>query len=185
MVNIVRGDIARGIAEQNGDGQFREAKIAGDRADRTGGARAADPARRDWRADLGGARCRLSLFGHAAAGEHPKLVAGMVNWADDHSIDIEQLAGAPKEAVEIWSMTAKNFRGHTVAGDSQRENTVRILQRFGDGRRHSVAVMASSLNLKEKFLAGILDMMFRSDFKNTISREPDGRSWKYTMRRPT
>jgi len=116
---------------------------------------------------------------------HPKLVAGMVNWADDHSIDIEQLAGAPKEAVEIWSMTAKNFRGHTVAGDSQRENTVRILQRFGDGRRHSVAVMASSLNLKEKSLAGILDMMFRSDFKNTISREPDGRSWKYSMRRPT
>jgi hypothetical protein len=60
MVNIVRGDIARGMAEQNGDGQFREANIAGDRADRTGGARAADPARRDWRADLGGARRRLS-----------------------------------------------------------------------------------------------------------------------------
>lgn len=115
---------------------------------------------------------------------HPKLIAGMVHWADERNIDVEQLAGAPKEANEIWSGTAKNFRGQTVAGNSQREYTAKILQRFGDERRHSITAMASSLGLKEKFLAGVLDMMFRADFKAMIAREPDGKSWKYTIRRP-
>jgi len=115
---------------------------------------------------------------------HPKLIAGMVAFADENGFDVEQLAGAPKEATEIWSGTAKNFRGQTVAGNSQREYTAKILQRFGDERRHSITAMASSLGLKEKFLAGVLDMMLRADFKNTISRDPDGKSWKYTIRRP-
>jgi hypothetical protein len=115
---------------------------------------------------------------------HPKLIAGMVAWADENDIDVEQLAGAPKEAVEIWTMTAKNFRGQTVTGDSQRETTAKILQRFGDERRHSIAAMASSLSVKEKFLAGVLDMMLRADFKGMVARDPDGKSWKYTIRRP-
>ena len=115
---------------------------------------------------------------------HHKLIAGMVAWADENGFDVEQLAGAPQEAVEIWSMTAKNFRGQTCAGNLQRETTAKILQRFGDERRHSVAAMASSLKVKEKFLEGVLDMMLRADFKNMISRDPDGKSWKYTMRRP-
>jgi hypothetical protein len=115
---------------------------------------------------------------------HPKLIAGMVAWADENGHDVEQIIGAPKEAVEIWVATAKNFRGQTCAGNLQRETTAKIFQRFGDERRHSIAAMASSLNLKEKFLAGVLDMMFRADWKNTISREPDSKSWKYTIRRP-
>ncbi|MGO9236659.1 MAG: DUF3102 domain-containing protein [Methylocella sp.] len=115
---------------------------------------------------------------------HPKLIAGMVNWADENGFDIEQLAGAPQEANEIWFATAKNFRGQTCAGNLQRENTVRILQRFGDERRHSVAAMASSLNVKEKFLAGVLDMMLRADFKNMISREQNGKDVMWKIRRP-
>jgi hypothetical protein len=115
---------------------------------------------------------------------HPKLIAGMVAWADENGHDVEQIIGAPKEAVEIWVATAKNFRGQTCAGNLQRETTAKIFQRFGDERRHSIAAMASSLNLKEKFLAGVLDMMFRADYRNTISRDPDGKSWKYTIRRP-
>jgi hypothetical protein len=39
--------------------------------------------------------------------------------------------------------------------------------------------------LKEKFLAVILDMMFRADFKGMVAREPDGKSLKYTIRRRT
>lgn len=115
---------------------------------------------------------------------HLKLIAGMVHWADENGHDIEQLAGAPQEAVEIWTMTAKNFRGHTVAGDSQRETTAKILQRFGDQRRHSIAAMASSLGLKEKFLAGVLDMMLKADHRGMIMRDADGKSWKYTFQRP-
>jgi len=115
---------------------------------------------------------------------HPKLIAGMVAWADDHGFDVEQLAGAPKEATEIWFATAKNFRGQTAAGNTQRETTAKIFQRFGDERRHSITAMASSLGLKEKFLAGVLDMMFRADFKGMVARDPDGKSWKYTIRRP-
>jgi inosine/xanthosine triphosphate pyrophosphatase family protein len=116
---------------------------------------------------------------------HSKLIAGMVAWADDHGFDVEKIIGAPKEATEIWLATAKNCRGQTVAGNIQRENTAKILQRFGDGRRHSIAAMASSLSLKEKFLAVILDMMFRADFKGMVAREPDGKSLKYTIRRRT
>jgi len=44
--------------------------------------------------------------------------------------------------------------------------------------------LASSLGLKEKFLALTLDMMFRADFKGMVAREPDGKSLKYTIRRP-
>jgi len=116
--------------------------------------------------------------------DHPKLIAGMVAWADENGHDVEQIIGAPQEAVEIWTMTAKNFRGQTVAGNSQRENTAKILQRFSDGRRHSIAAMASSLSLKEKFLEGVLDMMFRADHRGMITRDADGKSFKYTMRRP-
>ena len=73
-------------------------------------------------------------------------------------------------------MTAKNFRGQTVAGNIQRENTAKILQRFGDGRRHSVAAMASSLGLKEKFLAEVLDMMFAPISKTRSRASPTAKA---------
>ena len=48
--------------------------------------------------------------------DHPKLIAAMVAWADDHNFDVEQLDGAPGGEVRS---TAKNCRTKTVQGNIQ------------------------------------------------------------------
>jgi hypothetical protein len=115
---------------------------------------------------------------------HPKLIAGMVAWADDNGWNIERMEGVPEDTKQIWALTAKNCRIKTTDGEFQRERTVEILRKFGDGRRHSVAAMAKSCGYKTKAIAEVLDMMLAADFKNTISREQSGKDVMWTIRRP-
>ena len=67
--------------------------------------------------------------------DDPKLLAGMVRWADDHGFDIEQLDGAPEEARHLWMLTAKNFCGQSVARNRYREISAAILKRYGSSPR--------------------------------------------------
>jgi hypothetical protein len=116
--------------------------------------------------------------------DHPKLIGAMVNFADNHGWDVEQLDGAPEDAKRIWLHTAKNCRVASTGRNTHQEFRTEILRKFGSGKRRGLASMVKSLGFRANAVAEILDTMFQTDLDGRITREKVGKEWMYTIRRP-